>query len=308
MAAAVLLFPMRASLGGLSCGDSVNSSMRGDSELLGGCPFDSDVAFSIRRRPQLFSKLFNANATDGLRERLVGPFMQIEAWDEPHVGLKGDDGADPAPEYTGPTGRLLRAPGRVLEAVAAARVSAVLRVEVLAPPQAADAMDALGSMYGGFDPAGGDTAHVYVGGPGLAALNNHTDVYDIIVVQLSGRKRWRLCSDWGAQTSSDADAESPQPPPQQTQSDKARLDAPAALPREESAWASNPVDAAPRSSAIVPFGEADRGFPSQKLDLCAVYSDQELSQLPVGWRCEEVRTLPYPTKRRHARISDLLEC
>ncbi|KAH8068831.1 hypothetical protein JL721_6401 [Aureococcus anophagefferens] len=42
-------------------------------------------------------------------------------------------------------------------------------------------------------PDRGDTAHVYVSSPGAAALANHTDVTDVLVVQLRGSKTWRVC-------------------------------------------------------------------------------------------------------------------
>ncbi|EDQ86583.1 uncharacterized protein MONBRDRAFT_28190 [Monosiga brevicollis MX1] len=38
------------------------------------------------------------------------------------------------------------------------------------------------------------TAHAYLSAPGARALQPHTDPYDVIVVQLAGRKRWRLCT------------------------------------------------------------------------------------------------------------------
>lgn len=40
----------------------------------------------------------------------------------------------------------------------------------------------------------GGTAHLYMSSPGAAALDNHTDVTDIVVLQLDGAKEWVLCS------------------------------------------------------------------------------------------------------------------
>ena len=37
------------------------------------------------------------------------------------------------------------------------------------------------------------TAHVYISGPGAPALPNHTDVTEIVVLQLLGRKKWLYC-------------------------------------------------------------------------------------------------------------------
>ena len=38
-----------------------------------------------------------------------------------------------------------------------------------------------------------DTVHLYLSGPRMSALRNHTDNSDIVVLQLAGRKRWLLC-------------------------------------------------------------------------------------------------------------------
>ena len=40
----------------------------------------------------------------------------------------------------------------------------------------------------------GDTAHVYVSPPGGAALANHTDETDVVVLQVSGAKDWTVCA------------------------------------------------------------------------------------------------------------------
>jgi quercetin dioxygenase-like cupin family protein len=46
-------------------------------------------------------------------------------------------------------------------------------------------------------PPGPLAGHVYVNGPEAPGLPRHQDPYDILVVQLSGRKRWRLWQDPG---------------------------------------------------------------------------------------------------------------
>lgn len=40
----------------------------------------------------------------------------------------------------------------------------------------------------------GGSAHLYMSAPGSAALNNHTDITDIVVLQLDGAKEWLLCT------------------------------------------------------------------------------------------------------------------
>lgn len=40
----------------------------------------------------------------------------------------------------------------------------------------------------------GGTVHLYLSSPGVAALGNHTDTTDIVVVQLDGAKEWLLCT------------------------------------------------------------------------------------------------------------------
>lgn len=39
------------------------------------------------------------------------------------------------------------------------------------------------------------TAHLYLSTPGTAALDNHTDITDIVVMQLDGAKEWFLCTE-----------------------------------------------------------------------------------------------------------------
>jgi len=41
----------------------------------------------------------------------------------------------------------------------------------------------------------GGTVHLYMSSPDAAALDNHTDTTDIVVVQLEGEKEWLLCAD-----------------------------------------------------------------------------------------------------------------
>ena len=40
----------------------------------------------------------------------------------------------------------------------------------------------------------GGTTHLYLYAPGTAALGNHTDTTDIVIVQLDGEKEWLLCT------------------------------------------------------------------------------------------------------------------
>lgn len=41
----------------------------------------------------------------------------------------------------------------------------------------------------------GGTLHLYMSAPNMAALKNHTDTTDIVVLQLDGEKEWLLCSE-----------------------------------------------------------------------------------------------------------------
>lgn len=41
----------------------------------------------------------------------------------------------------------------------------------------------------------GGTIHLYVSAPEMAALDNHTDTTDIVVLQLEGEKEWILCTE-----------------------------------------------------------------------------------------------------------------
>ena len=77
------------------------------------------------------------------------------------------------------------------------RVSAVLRLEHLSgdavEERAAAAVVSAIFPQPVYDPARGDTAHVYVSADQSAALANHTDVTDVLALQVSGRKAWTVC-------------------------------------------------------------------------------------------------------------------
>ena len=77
------------------------------------------------------------------------------------------------------------------------RLSAVLRLEKLFAADRSDATaaTAVARLFGApvFDLARGDTAHVYASSGGAAALANHTDPYDVVVLQVSGSKEWLVC-------------------------------------------------------------------------------------------------------------------
>ena len=66
--------------------------------------------------------------------------------------------------------------------------SFVLHLEELeaAPPPFAEMLEP-------FLPLNDMTAHVYVSNQGASALKNHTDVTEILVLQLLGRKEWLYC-------------------------------------------------------------------------------------------------------------------
>ena len=123
----------------------------------------------------------------GLLRALLRPFRDPEHRREPFASLRGDGGA----AYRG--GDASAAVARLVAGGGVAGASAVLRLEALASaPGAAEALARLlpRTVY---DPDRGDTAHVYASSPGAAALANHTDVTDVLVVQLRGSKTWRVC-------------------------------------------------------------------------------------------------------------------
>ena len=130
-----------------------------------------------------------AGAADvgGLLRALLRPFRDPAHRREPFASLRGDGGA----AYRG--GDASAAVARLVAGGGVAGASAVLRLEALASaPGAAEALARLlpRTVY---DPDRGDTAHVYASSPGAAALANHTDVTDVLVVQLRGSKAWRVC-------------------------------------------------------------------------------------------------------------------
>lgn len=43
----------------------------------------------------------------------------------------------------------------------------------------------------------GGTVHLYISPPNLAALDNHTDITDVVFLQPEGDKEWLLCKDDG---------------------------------------------------------------------------------------------------------------
>ena len=74
-------------------------------------------------------------------------------------------------------------------------MSIVLRLEDLASARAAPPFRELIAPFLPLDTTGANavTAHVYLSSEGAAALANHTDVTDIVIVQLLGRKGWLYC-------------------------------------------------------------------------------------------------------------------
>jgi hypothetical protein len=82
------------------------------------------------------------------------------------------------------------------------RRSVVLRLEQLVEDHTNTPVDAslLGPLYDALRPflplgtgKGETTAHVYISNEGAAALANHTDITEILVLQLLGRKEWLYC-------------------------------------------------------------------------------------------------------------------
>ena len=74
--------------------------------------------------------------------------------------------------------------------------SAVLRVELLDTDGLSPALErALADAKEKvFDPVTAWSAHIYISASGAAALGNHTDVTDVVVWQLTGRKQWLRCA------------------------------------------------------------------------------------------------------------------
>ena len=150
---------------------------------------------------------YGASRHDALRSKLTSTLVEPfrERWHEPHASLRGDGGA-----------RVAATAARAVDDVegSSSIVSAVLRLETLGAAEeggggaaagagaeeeedaaAAAATEAVGALFpeAVFSRARGDTAHVYVSSPGAAALANHTDVTDVLVLQLRGAKAWRVC-------------------------------------------------------------------------------------------------------------------
>ena len=74
-------------------------------------------------------------------------------------------------------------------------MSIMLRLEKLASARAASPFRELIAPFLPLDTNGTNamTAHVYLSSEGAAALANHTDVTDIVIVQLLGHKGWLYC-------------------------------------------------------------------------------------------------------------------
>ena len=77
--------------------------------------------------------------------------------------------------------------------------SVILRLEELDPasdsmlPLFQDLLAPVLPLYSKRQRDRNTTAHVYISGPGASALPNHTDVTEIVVLQLLGRKEWLYC-------------------------------------------------------------------------------------------------------------------
>ena len=87
--------------------------------------------------------------------------------------------------------------GRGPEGSGVPKLSAVLRLEALAGTTSSEteAAEAVAELFPPpvFDASRGDTAHIYVSAPESAALANHTDTTDVLVLQIGGRKEWTIC-------------------------------------------------------------------------------------------------------------------
>jgi len=148
--------------------------------VLTGCPFDETGIFgSDERTPQLLPHRLSAATAADLQEQLMAPFASLQLWGLPWVKLTGNNGARPDATDQG------NSPSRALEAIAESRVSATLLAERLEPIAAAEQAQLISdTLFSDFDLAAGETAHVYISGPRMAALKNHTDITDIIVLQV----------------------------------------------------------------------------------------------------------------------------
>ena len=106
---------------------------------------------------------------------LVAPFQDSKAWRKPGVKFSGN----------GAPATFAEMYGRLVDADEP--FSAVLRLEHLeeAPVEALRRLAPVDLTR--------DTAHVYLSSPGASALANHTDVTDVLVIQLVGSKEWIFC-------------------------------------------------------------------------------------------------------------------
>ena len=119
--------------------------------------------------------------------KALGALPARDDWRRPFVDVRGDGNAKLANQPT-------RAEFTKAARDADSGLSAVVRLEGLDAEKADVALRRLGAPDGLHDLDAGDTAHVYVSAPNAAALNNHTDDTDVIVVQVSGKKAWFLCA------------------------------------------------------------------------------------------------------------------
>ena len=140
---------------------------------------DADAPFSVSRRPR-------DPAPNVTLRAILEPFA-AERFEAPFAKFTHGAG-EAADEATAPRG--------VDEAIGMIThprepTSIVLRLEELAPREVPAAFH---PWLAPFSPlSNGTTAHVYVSSEGGSALANHTDVTEILVVQLLGRKEWLHC-------------------------------------------------------------------------------------------------------------------
>lgn len=92
-----------------------------------------------------------------------------------------------------------------------AKHSLVYYIEQMEGPSYARAKDILSNVASPNILAGGGTVHLYMSSPGTAALANHTDVTDIVVLQLDGAKEWLLCSEKQPQQQAESRDQLPAP-------------------------------------------------------------------------------------------------
>lgn len=73
--------------------------------------------------------------------------------------------------------------------------SLVYRVEQMVGPSLQRSEEILTAVISPSFLEAGGSSHLYMSSPGYAALDNHTDVTDIVVLQLDGAKEWLLCTE-----------------------------------------------------------------------------------------------------------------